>query len=79
MFGRHKRLIRGKLLLMSWNGIGLAKTIETNPVQSWISDFFISDINGDGIRELVLSVVGRPPSLLSFDKRSSNIIAYELK
>ena len=78
-FGQYKKFKDGNLQVMNWNGIALAPVFQTMAVQGWISDFDIADLDGDGIDELVVSVVGRTKmSILSRDK-SSNILSYKLK
>lgn len=78
-FGSYKRFTEGHLEIMAWNGIAMAPVFTTAPVQGWISDFSIADLDGDGIEELVVSVVSRTKlSILSKDK-ASNIISYKLK
>ena len=77
--GRIKRFKEGRVEIMSWNGISLVPVFQTVPLQGWVSDFDIADIDNDGIKELVISVVTRSKvAILSKDK-ASNIISYELK
>ena len=79
MIGRIKRFKEGKVEVMSWNGIALAPMFQTMPLQGWVSDFDIQDIDNDGIEELLISVVTRSGvAILSKDK-ASNIISYKLK
>ncbi|MCG8635945.1 MAG: FG-GAP-like repeat-containing protein [Desulfobacterales bacterium] len=78
-FGRYKKFKEGHIQVMSWNGISMAPVFQTMPVQGWISDFDVADIDGDGEAELVVSVVTRTKlAILSKDK-ASNIISYKLK
>lgn len=78
-FGRYKRFKEGHIEIMVWNGISLAQVFQTLPVQGWISDFAIIDLDGDGVEELLVSVVNRTKlTILSKDK-SSNIISYKLQ
>jgi hypothetical protein len=77
--GRYKRFKNGSIKVLSWNGIALAPVFQTSALQGWISDFVIADINGDGRKELVVSVVTQTKlAILSKDKASS-VISYELK
>jgi len=78
-FGRYKKFKDGRIEIMAWNGISMAPVFQTMPLQGWISDFDIVDLDGDGIQEMVVSVVTRTKlAILSKDK-SSNIISYKLK
>ncbi|MCG8683767.1 MAG: VCBS repeat-containing protein, partial [Desulfobacterales bacterium] len=78
-FGRIKRFKEGYIEIMAWNGIAMAPVFQTMPVQGWISDFDVADIDGDGNYELIVSVVSRSKiTILSSDK-GSNIISYKLK
>lgn len=78
-FGRIKRFTDGNLEVLSWNGIALAPVFKTRSVQGWISDFAITDIDGDGIDELIVSMVGKSKFSLGKKSRISNIISYKLK
>ncbi|MEH0018870.1 MAG: FG-GAP-like repeat-containing protein [Desulfobacter sp.] len=78
-FGRYKRFKEGHVEIMAWNGIAMAPVFQTMPVQGWICDFDVADIDGDGNAELVLAIVSRTKlAILSKDK-ASNIISYKLK
>lgn len=78
-FGRYKRFKNGHLEILAWNGIAMAPVFQTMPVQGWISDFAIADLDNDGMDELIVSVVTKTKlALLSSDK-ASNIISYKLE
>lgn len=77
--GRYKRFKEGWLQILSWNGIALAPVFQTNALQGWISDFAISDFDGDGKKELIVSVVTRSKTMILSKDKSSNIISYELE
>ncbi|NDY73265.1 hypothetical protein DO021_17015 [Desulfobacter hydrogenophilus] len=77
--GRIKRFKEGRVEVMSWNGIALAPVFQTVPLQGWVSDFDIADIDNDGIEELVISVVTRSKIAILAKDRTSNIISYKLK
>ena len=77
--GRIKRFKEGHVEIMSWNGIALAPIFQTVPLQGWVSDFDIADIDNDGIEELVISVVTRSKIALLAKDKTSNIISYKLK
>ncbi|MCG8615120.1 MAG: hypothetical protein MI802_02800 [Desulfobacterales bacterium] len=77
--GRYKKFTQGYLEIMSWNGMEMSSIYKTEPVQGWISDFAVTDLDSDGKEELVAVVVGRSKfSILSVDK-SSTIISYAME
>jgi len=77
--GRYKRFKDGSIQVLSWNGIALAPLFQTQPLQGWISDFALADIDADGKEELIVSVVTQTKlAILSKDKASS-IISYDLE
>ena len=77
--GRIKRFKEGRVEIMSWNGIALAPVFQTVPLQGWVSDFDIADIDNDGIEDLVISVVTRSKIAILAKDKTSNIISYKLK
>jgi len=77
--GRIKRFREGRVEVMSWNGIALAPVFQTVPLQGWVSDFDITDIDNDGIEELLISVVTRSKIAILAKDKTSNIISYKLK
>ncbi|MCP4722055.1 MAG: hypothetical protein GY860_21560 [Desulfobacteraceae bacterium] len=77
--GRYKRFKDGRIQILAWNGIAMAPVFQTPPVQGWISDLAIADLDGDGTEELIVSVVTQSKiSIISKDKASS-IISYGLE
>ncbi len=78
-FGRYKRFTRGNLEILSWNGVALAPVFKIRPVQGWISDFAIADFDGDGVDELIISIVGKTKFLINKKRQVSNIISYNLE
>jgi len=76
--GRIKRFKEGRVEVMSWNGIALAPVFQTAPLQGWVSDFSIADIDNDGIEELVISVVTRSKIAILAKDKASNIISYKI-
>ncbi|HKL16716.1 MAG TPA: hypothetical protein VJ915_13820, partial [Balneolaceae bacterium] len=74
-----KRFKEGRVEVMSWNGIALAPVFQTAPLQGWVSDFSIADIDNDGIEELLISVVTRSKIAILAKDKASNIISYKLK
>ncbi len=78
-FGRYKRFKNSHIEMLSWNGIAMAPVFQTPPVQGWISSFAVADLDGDGVDELIVSVVTQSKiTILSKDKASS-IISYKLE
>ncbi len=77
--GRIKRFKEGRVEIMSWNGIALAPVFQTVPLQGWVSDFDIADIDNDGTQELVISVVTRSKMVILSKDKTSNIISYKLR
>ena len=78
-FGRYKKFKEGRIDIMAWNGISMAPVFQTTPVQGWISDFDIADLDGDGEDELIVSAVTRTKLAILAKDKSSNIISYKLK
>ncbi|WDP92641.1 MAG: VCBS repeat-containing protein [Desulfobacter sp.] len=78
-FGRYKKFKEGHIQMMAWNGIAMAPLFQTVPVQGWISDFAIADLDGDGEKELVVSAVTRTKLAILAKDKTSNIISYKLK
>ncbi len=79
VMGRYKHFTKGSIDILSWNGIALAPVFKTRSVQGWISDFAIADIDGNGTKELVVSVVSTSQIFTRAKGKRSNIIAYPLK
>ena len=77
--GSYKRFTKGSIEILSWNGIALAPVFQTKSVQGWISDFAIADIDGDGVDELIASVVGKSKFFINLKKQLSNVISYKLE
>ena len=77
-FGKLKRLTEGNLEALSWNGIGLSSVWKTRPVQGWISDFVVADMDKSGVSRIWVSVV-KKSKLLSSGSDKSNIISYQYK
>ena len=78
-FGRYKKFKDGHIQIMSWNGMAMAPIFQTMPVQGWISDFDVADIDGDGNVELIVSVVNKTKMAILSKDKTTNIISYKLK
>ena len=57
----------------------MAQVFQTTAVQGWISDFAITDMDGDGVDELVVSVVTQSQYSILSKASGSNIISYKLE
>ncbi len=77
-FGRYKRFKNGNVQMLTWNGIAMVPVLQTEPVQGWISDFTIADMDGDGVDELIVSVVTHSKLSVISKPSISNIISYKL-
>ena len=81
MTGKHleefRKFKNGQIMVLSWDGIGLARMWTTRKVTGHISDFFIGDFDNDGIDELVASVVVKEGAIVMTIPKST-IIIYEL-
>ena len=81
MAGRHlgqfRKFKTGRIMVLSWDGIGLARMWTTRKVSGHISDFSIGDFDNDGIDELVASVVVKEGAMVMTTPKST-IIVYEL-
>ncbi len=77
--GQYRRFTDGQIQVLSWNGISMAQVFQTTAVQGWISDFAITDMDGDGVDELVVSVVTQSQYSILSKASGSNIISYKLE
>lgn len=76
--GRYKRFKDAHIEMLAWNGIAMAPVFQTSAVQGWISDFTIADMDGDGVDELIVSVVSKSKRSILSKPSASNIISYKL-
>ena len=76
--GMYKRFTGGNLEFHSWNGIALSPVFQARPVETWISDFVVADMDGSGRPRIWTSVVGKLNLSLSDAGRTSNVISYSL-
>jgi len=81
MTGRHleqfRRFKNGRIMVLSWDGIGLSIIWMTRKVTGHISDFFIGDFDNDGVNELVASVIVKEGTMVMTTPKST-LIVYEL-
>jgi TolB-like protein len=76
--GRYKRFKDAHIEMLAWNGIAMAPVFQTAAVQGWISDYTIADMDGDGVDELIVSVVTQSKLSILSKPSASNIISYKL-
>jgi TolB-like protein len=76
--GRYKRFKDAHIEMLAWNGIAMAPVFQTASVQGWISDYAITDMDGDGVNELIVSVVSQSKRSFLSKPSASNIISYKL-
>ncbi len=76
--GMYKRFKDAHIEMLAWNGIAMAPVFQTSTVQGWISDFTIADMDGDGVDELIVSVVSQSKLSILSKPSVSNIISYKL-
>ena len=77
--GRIKRFEEGCIEIMEWNGIALSPISQTSKLQGWISDFALTDVDGDGRDELLVAVVSGTRMLILSKETTTNIISYKLE
>jgi len=62
----------GVIIGMEWNGIGFEKKWSTKKISGYISDYNIFDFNGNGKKDLVISVVVKE----GFSTKTESTIVY---
>ncbi len=78
-FGRYKRFKDSHIEMLSWNGIAMAPVFQTPSIHGWISDFAVADLDGDGVDELMVSVVTQSKITIISKDKASSIISYKLE
>jgi hypothetical protein len=68
---------RGKILGLSWDGIGMQVAWETRELPGYIADFSLVDPEGTGNRKLVLLVV--QTNLLGMARSRSSVVLLDLR
>ena len=72
-----RRLSKGRIESLVWDGLGLSTQWKTKEISGRISDFLVGDVDNDGNNELVVAVVMKEGAIIGTDAVSS-IIAYDL-
>jgi hypothetical protein len=68
---------KGKVLGLSWDGLGMQSVWETREMPGYIADYALVDPDGSGNRKLILLVV--QTNLLGMGKSRSSVILLDLK
>ncbi|MFH1155909.1 MAG: VCBS repeat-containing protein [Pseudomonadota bacterium] len=69
---------KGNMEILSWDGLGLSPVLRTAQVTGQIGDFAVADINNDGKKELIVSVITKGKGL-TWTTPESSIIRYALE
>lgn len=73
---RQRKFKKSRLKAMHWNGHVMTELWHTRPVDAYLSDFRIADVNSDGTEEILMSLVFTRKGL--FKKGRSSLMAVEL-
>lgn len=76
LFQRFRSFDNGRMVGLSWDGRRLAPIWTTQPFSGRISDFAVGDADGDGHREMILSLVTKEGDAAFADPESA-LILYE--
>jgi len=68
---------KGKMLGLSWDGIGMQAVWETRELPGYVADFALVDPEGTGSRKLILLVV--QTNLLGMAKGRSSVVVLDLR
>ena len=68
---------KGKMLGLSWDGVGMQPVWETREVPGYIADFALMDPDGSGNRKLVLLVV--QTNLIGMSTSRTTVVLLDLK
>ncbi len=71
-----RKFKNGRIMVLSWDGIGLARMWTTRKVTGHIGDFYIGDFDNDGINELVMAVNIKTGSMVMTSPKSA-VVIYE--
>jgi TolB-like protein len=72
-----RKFKKGQLVAINWDGLSLNEAWTTPKLTSYISDFAIGDLDGDGKKDLVASVVVKSGRAM-FTKSITHLISYPL-
>ncbi len=78
IFQRYRNFPEGEIHAMFWDDMALNQIWRTNRIKASISDFGLYDIDGDGNRELVISV-NTHPGITGIEEIRTIILAYKLE
>jgi len=73
---RMKAYKDGEILFLTWDGFSLSELLRTKKVVGYISDFTIGDLDRDGKKELIISVIS--PEIRLFGRTKSAVVIYRL-
>ncbi len=76
-FERYRFFPEGEIQSLTWDGIGLSLLWKTRRIKGSVADFTVSDINNDGITDLIVCV-NTHPGALNLKSRKSMVIVYPL-
>jgi TolB-like protein len=77
MLSQFRQFQKGNMEIVSWDGLGLSPVYRTAQVAGQIGDFAVTDLDGDGQREMVVSVITKGKGLVWTTPQSA-IILYAL-
>ena len=76
LFKNYRRYGSGTFQSLTWDGLGLNPLWQTQKISGYVSDYYLADMNNDGNKELIATVVSRRDTLLSSPR--STVIWYDL-
>ena len=76
LFKNYRRYASGTFQALTWDGLGLNPLWQTQKISGYVSDYYLADMNNDGNKELVATVVSRRDTIITAPK--STVIWYDL-
>ena len=76
LFKNYRHFGKGAFQALTWDGLGLTPFWQTRQITGYVSDYDLADMNGDGVEDLVASVVTKRDMV--FRSAKSAIIFYDL-